>query len=261
MTDHYKTLGVDPDATPSEIEAARRKLSKKYDISAAEETFRKIKAAKDALDKGETSAGHYRALGIASGASPAQIKKAFNRLALVSHPDKVRPKLEKVVEACKVLSNPKKRAEYDGQNTEEEQEREAERARKKEEQRQEAEREAERRRAEQERKAERQRREELQRREAERARKEAQARQEAERRRKKNKKRKKRGRGAQPKADGKSGWRARCPTAGRSTGSIRWTSRRAGSSSPAEASRRTSSSGISSKKNGYIISRMSAAGA
>lgn len=59
---------------------------------------------------------YYEILGIAKGATPDEIKKAFRTLAHKYHPDKKTGDVEKfkeLNEAYSVLSNEKKRAEYD----------------------------------------------------------------------------------------------------------------------------------------------------
>ncbi|KAI1738666.1 DnaJ domain-containing protein [Xylaria scruposa] len=68
---------------------------------------------------------YYRDLGISQKATPATIRKAFNVLALATHPDKNHNNntgnsdnaagFRKVREAYEYLSNPKKRAGYDEQ--------------------------------------------------------------------------------------------------------------------------------------------------
>ncbi len=62
---------------------------------------------------------YYSTLGLEPEASPKQIKEAFRRLALRHHPDRNREDAQSAVrmkainEAYAVLSNPRKRAEYD----------------------------------------------------------------------------------------------------------------------------------------------------
>lgn len=63
---------------------------------------------------------YYEVLGIAKGASPDEIKKAYRKLALKYHPDRVgkenkeaETKFKKVNEAYQVLSDPQKRSQYD----------------------------------------------------------------------------------------------------------------------------------------------------
>ena len=62
---------------------------------------------------------YYKILGVSKDASPEDIKKAFRKLALKYHPDKnkgnkeAEEKFKEVNEAYAVLSDPKKRKEYD----------------------------------------------------------------------------------------------------------------------------------------------------
>lgn len=59
---------------------------------------------------------YYKILGVSKTATPAEIKKAYRRLAHEHHPDKGQgdaAKFKEVSEAYKVLSNPEKRANYD----------------------------------------------------------------------------------------------------------------------------------------------------
>jgi molecular chaperone DnaJ len=62
---------------------------------------------------------YYEELGIQSTATPEEIKKAYRKLALKYHPDrnsqdaKATEKFKRVTEAYSILSDPKKRAEYD----------------------------------------------------------------------------------------------------------------------------------------------------
>ncbi len=67
-----------------------------------------------------TEQDYYKILGISRSASPEEIKKAYRKLALKYHPDKVKSnkqeaeeKFKKISEAYAVLSNPKKRKDYD----------------------------------------------------------------------------------------------------------------------------------------------------
>lgn len=63
---------------------------------------------------------YYQVLGVSRNAPPAEIKKAYRKLALRYHPDKVKgdkkqaeEKFKEISEAYAVLSNPEKRKEYD----------------------------------------------------------------------------------------------------------------------------------------------------
>ena len=62
---------------------------------------------------------YYQLLGISKTASPAEIKKAYRNLALKYHPDKtegdkvLEDKFKKISEAYAVLSDPKKKEQYD----------------------------------------------------------------------------------------------------------------------------------------------------
>ena len=58
---------------------------------------------------------YYKILGVEKGASAEDIKKAFRKLALEHHPDKGgnAEKFKEVSEAYAVLSDKKKRSEYD----------------------------------------------------------------------------------------------------------------------------------------------------
>src|SRR3972149_3363061 len=66
-----------------------------------------------------TKKNHYETLGLSEGASADEVRKAFRRLARKHHPD-VNPgdkgaeaKFKEINEAHEVLSDPKKREEYD----------------------------------------------------------------------------------------------------------------------------------------------------
>ena len=64
---------------------------------------------------------YYKALGVAKGATADEIKKAYRKLALKWHPDRVEPakkdeaqsKFQELGEAFEVLSEPEKRKVYD----------------------------------------------------------------------------------------------------------------------------------------------------
>lgn len=62
---------------------------------------------------------YYAILGVSSEASPEEIKRAFRKLALETHPDRnpgdrqAEERFKKINEAYGVLSDPQKRAEYD----------------------------------------------------------------------------------------------------------------------------------------------------
>lgn len=65
------------------------------------------------------SKDYYKILGVSKDASPEEIKKAFRKLALKYHPDKnkgnkeAEERFKEINEAYAVLSDPKKRKEYD----------------------------------------------------------------------------------------------------------------------------------------------------
>ena len=64
------------------------------------------------------SKDYYKVLGVKKGAKTEEIKKAFRKLALKYHPDKnkeegAEEKFMKLSEAYNILSDPKKRKDYD----------------------------------------------------------------------------------------------------------------------------------------------------
>ena len=62
---------------------------------------------------------YYEVLGLAKGATPEEIKKAYRKLAVKYHPDKnpgdkeAEEKFKEIAEAYAVLSDEKKKQEYD----------------------------------------------------------------------------------------------------------------------------------------------------
>ncbi len=75
-------------------------------------------SAKDWLEK-----DYYKVLGVSKDAKPEEIKKAFRKLARANHPDQnpgdaaAEKRFKEVSEANSVLSDPKKRKEYDEQRS------------------------------------------------------------------------------------------------------------------------------------------------
>ena len=65
--------------------------------------------------------GHYETLGLAQGASPDEVKKAYKKLALQHHPDRGgdAEKFKEISRAYETLSDPEKRAHYDQYGTDE----------------------------------------------------------------------------------------------------------------------------------------------
>ena len=66
---------------------------------------------------------HYEVLGVSETASPEEVKRAFQRKALLSHPDKrkdgeANEAFRRVQEAWEVLREPGSRSEYDKSNFE-----------------------------------------------------------------------------------------------------------------------------------------------
>ena len=63
---------------------------------------------------------YYEVLGISKGASDEEIKKAYRKVAKKYHPDlnpgnkEAEAKFKEVNEAYEILSNPQKKAQYDG---------------------------------------------------------------------------------------------------------------------------------------------------
>src|SRR5215471_20544230 len=64
-----------------------------------------------------TQETHYAVLGLAAGAGPAEIRRAFRRLALRHHPDRAGQAstelFQRIAVAYQVLSNPVARSAYD----------------------------------------------------------------------------------------------------------------------------------------------------
>lgn len=65
------------------------------------------------------SKDYYKILGVAKGASPDEIKRAYRKLAQQHHPDKGgdQAKFKEINEAYQVLSDPQKRGQYDQYGT------------------------------------------------------------------------------------------------------------------------------------------------
>jgi len=68
----------------------------------------------------EKEEDYYKVMGVKKGATDAQIKKAFKKLAIKYHPDKNRDnpeaakqKFQEIANAYEVLSDPEKRRIYD----------------------------------------------------------------------------------------------------------------------------------------------------
>lgn len=62
-----------------------------------------------------TSKNFYQTLGVSTGSSQQEIKRAYYKLVKLNHPDRggSQRKIQDINEAYETLSDPKKRSEYD----------------------------------------------------------------------------------------------------------------------------------------------------